>query len=285
MSLRIFISHAKEDRIKALSLYDDLKGARFEPWIDEYDLLPGQRWEVVIPQVIAESDIFVACLSRASVKKRGYVQAELQFAYSEDRKVPEHLVYIVPLRFDDCGVPFELRKYSWVDYFNEEDAIRFVKKLQAYRQQSDPQTPPITPADIVEAYKTRFEAMNSAKLRAQLGEELRLDEQNPAYCLLYSIARLRGADLSAHGLSTHEVKEIERDLEWARRDSILCSTALYAMALIKYDYYESRYWHAAPSSAELLAEIQRQGIKPDRFLAGQLRSSRQFAYKSKTLWL
>ncbi len=46
------------------------------------DLQAGQNWQIEIPEAIRESKTFIACLSRQSVIKEGYVQAELRLALS-----------------------------------------------------------------------------------------------------------------------------------------------------------------------------------------------------------
>lgn len=43
MSLKIFISYAKEDRAQALIYFNRLSEEGFHPWIDINKLLPGQN--------------------------------------------------------------------------------------------------------------------------------------------------------------------------------------------------------------------------------------------------
>ena len=40
---RIFLCHASEDKPKVIELYQKLKEAGYHPWLDKYDLLPGQN--------------------------------------------------------------------------------------------------------------------------------------------------------------------------------------------------------------------------------------------------
>src|SRR5579885_3526593 len=62
--LRIFLCHASEDKPVVRDIYQKLKRYNVELWLDEKDLLPGQNWEQLIPEVIRGCDIILICLSR-----------------------------------------------------------------------------------------------------------------------------------------------------------------------------------------------------------------------------
>ena len=42
----VFISYAREDFPAAKRIYDELRRAGVEPWLDKESLLPGQKWKV-----------------------------------------------------------------------------------------------------------------------------------------------------------------------------------------------------------------------------------------------
>jgi hypothetical protein len=103
--IQIFISYAKEDRTKALRLYDDLSTQeRLNPWIDKKSLLPGEKWKVATSEVIRKSRFFIALVSSNSVDKVGYMQRELKEAFEILDKYPESKVFIIPIRLDNCKV-------------------------------------------------------------------------------------------------------------------------------------------------------------------------------------
>lgn len=102
---RIFVAHASEDKGLVRDLYSKLVNRGFKPWLDEIDLLPGQNWQIEIPKAIRESDIFIACLSRLSVRKQGYVQREFRSALSTYAEKPPGSIYLIPLKLDDCEIP------------------------------------------------------------------------------------------------------------------------------------------------------------------------------------
>ncbi len=66
---KVFISYAAEDYEIAKKLYDDLKKADIQPWMDREDLLAGQNWREIIPQVIRDSSYFLLLISRYIVIK------------------------------------------------------------------------------------------------------------------------------------------------------------------------------------------------------------------------
>ncbi len=120
---RVFLAYAKEDRGEVKKLYDALKKAGFEPWMDEQKLLPGQNWPRAIQRSIELSDFFVICYSSRSVGKRGFFQSELRYGLDVAACVPLDEVFLIPVRLNDCEVPFQIaRKTQYIDLFPDWDA-------------------------------------------------------------------------------------------------------------------------------------------------------------------
>ena len=126
----VFISYAREDKNAVLELYKSLKSEGFSLWMDVKDLLPGQDWKAEIEKAIHESVAFIACLSSNSVDKEGFVQAELKRALEVADLMPEGVVYIIPVRLDNCKVPNSLSKWHWVDYFEDEEREKLIRAIQ-----------------------------------------------------------------------------------------------------------------------------------------------------------
>jgi hypothetical protein len=114
---RIFISYAKEDIDKAYSVFLALKREGYSLWIDKENLLVGQNWDLEIQMAIQECDLFVACLSKNSVTKDGYVQEELKKGLKLLDRKPEGLIYLIPVRLDECKVPSRFQTLQWCDMF------------------------------------------------------------------------------------------------------------------------------------------------------------------------
>ncbi|MGZ8095552.1 MAG: toll/interleukin-1 receptor domain-containing protein [Methylosarcina sp.] len=56
MSKKIFVSHSHQDRNIAKTLADKLKDKGISTWLDEYELHPGEAWEVQIKDALIDCD-------------------------------------------------------------------------------------------------------------------------------------------------------------------------------------------------------------------------------------
>ena len=77
---KIFLSYERRDQTTVERLYHMLKGAGYQPWMDKYDILPGERWRDAIKKAVSQSDFFLACISGNSLDKRGLIQTEIKYA-------------------------------------------------------------------------------------------------------------------------------------------------------------------------------------------------------------
>ncbi len=121
--LRVFLSHAREDREPAAELYGRLKRNGFRPWMDEKDLLPGQPWRTAIAKAIRQADVFLVLLSQHSTSKRGFVQKEIRLGIEIWEERPEGDVFLIPVLLESTEIPERLREIHPV-YLYEEDGFR-----------------------------------------------------------------------------------------------------------------------------------------------------------------
>jgi hypothetical protein len=136
-AIQIFLAHASEDKPQVRQLYQKLQAAGYQPWLDEVDLIPGQKWRDEIPRAIQNSDIFIACLSSQSVSKRGYVQREFRQALNQMAEMPEGEIYLIPLKLDECEIPdlrqaeygINLRDIQWLNYWQADGWDRLLKAI------------------------------------------------------------------------------------------------------------------------------------------------------------
>jgi cold shock CspA family protein len=135
MTDSVFISYAKEDQHAAVRLYRALKDAGVNPWLDIFDLVPGQLWAREIEKAISHSSYFIAIQSSRSVGKRGHVQKELRRALEIAEEYPEDKLYIIPVRLEECEPSFRaLQKLHRVDLFPKyEDGINALLQVFSYR--------------------------------------------------------------------------------------------------------------------------------------------------------
>jgi len=129
--LRVFLCHSSQDKPIVRELYQRLLAEGWiDPWLDEEKLLPGQDWDMEIEKAVEAADAVIICLSSNSVTKEGYVQRELRFVLDIADYKPEEMVFVIPVRLDDCPAPRRLRRWQYVDYFPNDLRYRSFQRLQ-----------------------------------------------------------------------------------------------------------------------------------------------------------
>ncbi|MBK6645956.1 MAG: toll/interleukin-1 receptor domain-containing protein [Anaerolineales bacterium] len=129
--LKVFLCHASTDKPKVRELYRYLKRRGINPWFDEEHLVGGQDWQVEIPKALATSDAIIICLTKNSVDKEGYIQKEIKFALDKALEMPEGRIFLIPVKFEECEVPFTLSRYQWVDLTVESGYAKMMKRLSS----------------------------------------------------------------------------------------------------------------------------------------------------------
>jgi hypothetical protein len=144
----IFISYAHEDLEKANMIYNDLKNAGLTPWLDKEDLDPGENWELTIRKTIQSSRYFIAVLSQ-SLQRKGVVHSELKKSLEILELFPESDIYIIPVRINNCEIPYEkLKSIHYQDLFPEwNKGMR--KIINVIKKNSKNMTIPINDKEII----------------------------------------------------------------------------------------------------------------------------------------
>lgn len=129
-NFKVFISYTREDAEAANRLYNDLKMAGIEPWLDTQSLLAGQNWKVAIKDAIKSCRYFIPLLSTNSVEKVGYVQKELKEALEVLDEFPPSKIFMIPVRINECNVIDEkIKEIQKVDLFlNWKEGIQRILK-------------------------------------------------------------------------------------------------------------------------------------------------------------
>jgi serine/threonine protein kinase len=128
--LKLFLCHCSENKPEVRELYRRLRSIGISAWFDEEDLLPGQEWRDEIPRAVGDADVVVVCLSEHSLTKKGFVQKEIRFALDVADEQPSGRIFIIPVRLVDCDVPDRLKKWQWVNLFEDHGFDRLVKALR-----------------------------------------------------------------------------------------------------------------------------------------------------------
>jgi len=148
--LRVFLCHSSQDKPIVRELYQRLLAEGWiNPWLDEEKLLPGQDWDMEIEKAVEAADAVIVCLSNSSVTKEGYVQKELKRVLDVADSKPDEVIFIIPVRLDDCEVPRRLVRWHYEDNFPKQ------RQFDAYKR-------------IIVSLKLRAEAMGINPSRTPL---------------------------------------------------------------------------------------------------------------------
>ncbi|MCX5239886.1 toll/interleukin-1 receptor domain-containing protein [Streptomyces prunicolor] len=126
---KVFLSYASEDYAEVAGIYRYLKTLGCVPWMDRFDILPGQDWEREIKKALRRSDFIVICFSPNSVTKRGYIQKEVRVALQLLDEVPDDDIFVIPARLRECSIPDSLSRRQWVDLFEKDGLHRLCSAI------------------------------------------------------------------------------------------------------------------------------------------------------------
>jgi hypothetical protein len=128
--LKVFLCHGSEDKPAVRELYQLLRNADMQPWLDEADIKPGQDWDHAIRDAVKACHIVLVILSPRSVTKEGYVPKEIGFALDRAQEMPEDRVYIIPVLIEPCSIPRSLEKWQSVSLFAKGGRDRLLAALR-----------------------------------------------------------------------------------------------------------------------------------------------------------
>jgi hypothetical protein len=131
--LKVFLCHAHADRDPVRGLYSRLTQDGVDAWLDKAKLLPGQDWELEIRKAVREADVVVVCLSK-QFNQAGFRQKEVRLSLDTAMEKPEGEIFIIPARLEECDNLESLRKWHWVDLF-EDDGYEML--MRAFRTRAD----------------------------------------------------------------------------------------------------------------------------------------------------
>lgn len=125
---RIFLSGAHEDAERVTRVYKALVAAGFAPWMDAYDMSPGDDWSREIDVAIRAADFCLIFVSETSVSRAGYFNRETRtiFEVNDYREAR-----IIPVRLDPVELPQQFAKSQPVDLLRPDDLHKLVDQLKA----------------------------------------------------------------------------------------------------------------------------------------------------------
>lgn len=126
--LTVFLCHAHEDRESIFKIYDLLTKDGVDAWLDKKKLLPGQEWELEIRKAVRDADVIIVCLSKR-FNQEGFRQKEVRLALDTAMEKPEGEIFIIPARLDECDVIESLKRWQWVDIFQDDGYSMLMQAL------------------------------------------------------------------------------------------------------------------------------------------------------------
>jgi pimeloyl-ACP methyl ester carboxylesterase len=137
--LSVFLCHASQDKPLVRELYQRLKTEGWiNPWLDEEKLIPGVNWKREIEIAIESADSVLIFLSTSSVSKESFIQREIKYAWDLSLEKPDGVIFITPLRLDDCQVPRQIKdKYHYADYFGLERDKNYERLLDSLKRRHE----------------------------------------------------------------------------------------------------------------------------------------------------
>lgn len=111
----VFLSYSSADRDRVIPYYEFLARVGLDPWMDQFNLQPGQNWQLEISRAMDRAPIIVIFVSKNSVDKRGFVQREIKVALSKREEKLIDDVYIIPVQLDEVPRPEELKSIQFLD--------------------------------------------------------------------------------------------------------------------------------------------------------------------------
>ncbi len=115
--IRIFLNYAREDQVLVKTIYDRLAREGFTPWLDTENIFGGETWRRAIQHALKNSHLVLVVLTKNSVNKRGFRQAEIKWALDLSLKKNPNDIHIIPLRIDGgCEIPEELEHLQHVNW-------------------------------------------------------------------------------------------------------------------------------------------------------------------------
>ncbi len=99
-------------------------------WLDQLDIIPGQRWDRAIEDALKNCQTLIVILSPVSVNSTN-VMDEVSFALEEQKTV-------IPVIYKDCEIPFRLRRLQHLD-FKQDYAHGLQELLKVLAPQQKPE--------------------------------------------------------------------------------------------------------------------------------------------------
>jgi hypothetical protein len=125
----IFFSYAREDEARVAEIYRLLESKGFRPWMDTRDIAGGEDWGLAIRRAIHRANFFLVFISHFSLVKTGVLKEEMESGISLRQSNLENERFLIPVRLEECDLPDSLKRYQWINYFDDDGPVRLLRAL------------------------------------------------------------------------------------------------------------------------------------------------------------
>ncbi|MEN3368698.1 MAG: hypothetical protein V7609_841 [Verrucomicrobiota bacterium] len=111
--IKVFLSHPSADNKLAKQIAEDLQQAGIDVWLDEAEILVGDRIIAKIAEGISKSQFLAVMLSKKS-QESNWVEKEVSVKLTEE--INSQKTCVLPIRLDDCKLPSFLADKAYADF-------------------------------------------------------------------------------------------------------------------------------------------------------------------------
>jgi hypothetical protein len=131
--LRVFLSHASEDKPRVRKLFVQLnEQIGVKSWLDENDIRPGQEWDSFIQKSLADVQVAILCLSSAALQRldtESYFRREMEWLVDRAGSEGDGKVLIIPTRLEPCVIPPQVSRWQAANLYELDGYQNLIKLL------------------------------------------------------------------------------------------------------------------------------------------------------------
>jgi len=124
----VFLGYSWADRDRVMPIYQRLKQAGLDVWLDHEQLRGGEDWEQKIRTEMLKSRRIVLFLSH-SLNDGGFFLTELGLARAIAADRAKRGTFLIPVRLEPCAIPPILSQWNALDLFEPDGERRLFKDL------------------------------------------------------------------------------------------------------------------------------------------------------------
>ena len=136
----IFLSHNSHDKTEVLKLSHQLKDLGFEPWVDAWNLVPGEQWLPELDRVLARCTCCAVIIGPHGMGNVHETEMWVALQRGLESKQGDRQFRIIPIllpnatRGDRAKLPRFLTAYTWVEFHRSiEDPLAMERLTKAIR--------------------------------------------------------------------------------------------------------------------------------------------------------